>query len=227
MKLFASRRHRRVAIAGVGAFALALAGLYLVAWTYYPFLFDPEQLRAAVERFGPAAPLVYIAAHAIQVIFMAIPGYAMAVVGGILFGPVLGTAYTMVGVTLGSTVAFLVARRYGRPVVERMIHEDALERFDSFTGTAGVPGLFLFVLVPVLPEDVISFVAGLSGFGLPTFVAVMFFGRLPAAAVAVLAGDGIAASRFIEAGIWGGSLVLASAYTYRYRDEILERISEY
>jgi uncharacterized membrane protein YdjX (TVP38/TMEM64 family) len=155
---------------------------------------------------------------------MAIPGYAMAVVGGYLFGAVNGTAYTMIGVTVGSTIAFLIARIWGRRLVERMLTEDILERFDGFSEKAGVPGLFLFVLVPVLPEDVISFVAGLAQFRLWVFVLVMFFGRLPAAAVAVLAGDGVAAGQYIEAGIWIATLILASVYTYYYRDAIIERI---
>jgi uncharacterized membrane protein YdjX (TVP38/TMEM64 family) len=156
---------------------------------------------------------------------MAIPGYAMAVVGGVLFGPFFGTVYTMIGVTVGSGIAFLIARRYGRPLVERMIHDDALETFDGFVENAGLTGLFLFVLIPVLPEDVISFVAGLSNFRLPVFLVIVFFGRLPAAVVAVLAGDGLAASQYLEAGVWLLSLVFASVYTYYYRDTIMERIT--
>ena len=224
MKVFSSRRHRWIAIAGLVAFAVGLSSLYLGLRTYFPFLFEPDELRVMVEQFGLMAPIVYVIAHTVQVVVVALPGYAMAVVGGILFGPLLGTTYTMIGVTLGSTIAFLIARLYGRSVVERLLHEDALERFDAFTEKAGVPGLFLFVLIPVLPEDVISFVAGLSHFRLSVFVVVVFLGRLPAAAVAVLAGDGIAASQFLDAGLWLSSLVFASAGTYYYRDDILKRI---
>ena len=224
VKVFTSRRDRRLASAGLATFGIGIVSFYLAVRTYFPLLFDPEKLRAVVQDFGLIAPLVYVIAHAVQVVLMAIPGYAMAVVGGILFGPFFGTVYTMIGVTVGSAIAFLIARSYGRPIVERMIREDALDRFDTFTEKAGLPGLFLFVLVPVLPEDVISFVAGLSEFRLSVFVVIMFFGRLPAAAVAVLAGDGIAARQFLEAGIWASSLVLASVYTYYYRDAIFERI---
>lgn len=223
-QIFTSKRYRRLAIVGLVAFALGLLAIYLLVSTYFPFIYDAEKLRAMLAEFGVIAPLVYTVAHIIQVVFMAIPGYAMAVVGGYLFGTLYGTAYTMIGVTVGSAIAFGIARIWGRPLVERMLTEDVIDRFDTFTDTAGIPGLFLFVLVPVLPEDVISFVAGLAQFRLSVFVAVMFFGRLPAAAVAVLAGDGVAGGQYIEAGIWISTLVLASAYTYYYRDAILHRI---
>lgn len=225
--MFASPRYRWLAIAGIVVFGLSLAGLYLTLRAYFPFIFNVSELRAFLQQFGVLSPIVYIFAHTIQVVTMAIPGYAIAVVGGVLFGPFFGTVYTMIGVTAGSAIAFLIARNYGRPLVERMIHEDALDRFDVFIQNAGLPGLFLFVLIPVLPEDVISFVAGLSHFRLSVFLIAIFLGRLPAAAVAVLAGDGIATNQFLEAGIWLFSLAFASVYTYYYRDRLLERISAF
>jgi uncharacterized membrane protein YdjX (TVP38/TMEM64 family) len=227
VRVFASPRYRRLAIAGIVVFGLSLASLYLTLRAYFPFIFNTSELRALLQQFGVLSPAVYIFAHTIQVVTMAIPGYAIAVVGGVLFGPFFGTVYTMIGVTVGSAIAFLIARNYGRPLVERMIHEDALDRFDAFIQNAGLPGLFLFVLIPVLPEDVISFVAGLSHFRLSVFLIAIFLGRLPAAAVAVLAGDGIATNQFLEASIWLLSLVFASVYTYYYRDHLLERISAF
>jgi len=224
VKVFKNKRYRRLAIAGLVAFVVGLLSIYLLVSTYLPFIYNAEKLRAILQEFGIIAPAVYTVAHIIQVVFMAIPGYAMAVVGGYLFGTVWGTAYTMIGVIVGSTVAFLIARIWGRPLVERMLTEDVLERFDTFTDSAGIPGLFLFVLVPVLPEDVISFVAGLAQFRLSVFVAVMFLGRLPAATVAVMAGDGFAGGHYIEGGIWISTLVLACGYTYYYRDPIMDRI---
>lgn len=224
MKIFKSKRHRRLAIAGLLAFAIGLFTIYWLVSTYVPFVYDAEQLRSTIQEFGVLAPIVYTIAHTIQVVFMAIPGYAMAVVGGYLFGAVHGTAYTMIGVTLGATITFVIARVWGRPVVERFLTEDVLERFDETAESAGVPGLFLFVLVPVLPEDVISFVAGVADFRLWVFVVITFVGRLPAAAVAVMAGDGVAAGHYVEAGIWIATLLLAIAYTYYYRDPILQRV---
>jgi uncharacterized membrane protein YdjX (TVP38/TMEM64 family) len=224
VNVFASRRYRWLTIAALVAFGALMIGLNLAVRTYLPFVFDPSEARRVIEQFDLVAPAVYVAAHTVQVVLMAIPGYVMAVVGGALFGPVMGTLYTMLGVTAGSAIAFLLARRYGRPVVERVLREDTLERFDSFAQQAGSPELFLFVLIPVLPEDVISFVAGLSDFRLSVFVLVMFLGRLPAAAVAVLAGDGFATGGYLEASLWILSLVAASAYTYYYRTEILDRL---
>jgi len=222
VEIFKSPRHRRRAALALGAFAVGLGSLYLTAITHEQAV--TELVRSLLDRSGILAPLVYIAGHTIQVVLMAIPGYVMAFAGGAFFGAFWGTVYTMIGVTLGSVIAFLIARRFGRSIVERMIDEEALDRFDTFAQEAGVPSLFVFVLVPVLPEDVISFVAGVAQFRLWVFALVMFVGRLPAAVLAVLAGDGFAQGQLVEGSVWLLALLAACAVTYYYRTPIMERI---
>jgi len=220
MQVFTSKRNRRIATLAVVGLAVVLVGTYLLVRAYAPFLLDAEAMRAWVGEFGAFAPLVFIIAQVAQVIVAPIPGQVTAVVGGYLFGPVAGTAYSMVGVTVGSVIAFLIAQRYGRPVVERMIDGALLDRFDGFVETLGVPGLFLFVVIPGLPDDVICFLAGLAHFRLFVFVGVMFIGRLPAYIVTNFAGDGLATGTVLEAVVLVAALIVFSLYAYRKRDEI-------
>ena len=220
MNVFTSKRSRRIAVLAAVGLVVVLAGGYLLVRTYAPFLFDAEAMRDWVGEFGAFAPLVFIVAQVAQVIVAPIPGQVTAIVGGYLFGPAAGTAYSMVGVTVGSAIAFLIAQRYGRPVVERMIDEALLDRFDGFVETLGVPGLLLFVVIPGLPDDVICFLAGLAHFRLFVFVGVMFVGRLPAYVVTNFAGDGLATGNVVEAVVLVAALVVFSLYAYRKREKI-------
>lgn len=220
MQVFTSKRNRRIAILAAVGLTVVLVGAYLLVRVYAPFLFDAEAMRAWVDKFGASAPLVFVVAQVAQVIVAPIPGQVTALVGGYLFGPVAGTAYSMVGVTIGSAIAFLIAERYGRPVVERMIDESLIDRFDGFVETLGIPGLFFFVVIPGLPDDVICFLAGLAHFRLLMFVGVMFAGRLPAYIVTNFAGDGLATGHVVEATVAVAALVVFSLYAYRKREEI-------
>ncbi len=220
MKVFTSKRNRRIASLAAAGLVVGLVGAYLLVRAYAPFLFDAAAMREWVGQFGAFAPLVFIIAQVAQVIIAPIPGQVTALVGGYLFGPTAGTAYSMVGVTVGSAIAFLIAQQYGRPVVERMIDGALLDRFDGFVETLGVPGLFLFVVIPGLPDDVICFLAGLAHFRLFVFVSVMLVGRLPAYIVTNFAGDGLATGNVIEAVVLVAALVVFSLYAYRKRDEI-------
>ena len=220
MKVFSSRRSRNLAILGSVVLVVAMvAGYYALRW-YVPFVFDAAEMRDWISQFGIYAPAVFVGAQVLQVIFAPIPGQVAALVGGYLFGPVAGTAYSMVGVTIGSAIAFSIANHYGRPVVEKLLHEEIVDRFDEFAETVGLPGLFLFVLIPGLPDDAVCFLAGLAHYRLWVFVAIMAIGRLPAYVATNFAGDSLANGKFIEAMVIIGVLAALSAIAYRNRERI-------
>ena len=226
IQVFRSQQTRRLAIGVIAAFATGIVVIYALAQTYFPVLFDPEELNRVVQRFGPLAPPFYILVHIIQVVVMALPGYALAVGGGYLFGPVAGITYTMIGVTIGSSISFLLARRYGRQIVEEMILETHIQRFDNAVQSAGAPGLLLFVLVPVFPEDVLCWLAGLAHYRFRVFILVMFLGRLPPAVITVSAGNGIAAGHFLQTAALISSFLGIALCTYYYRKEILDHVGK-
>lgn len=90
------------------------------------------------------------------------PGQIVSLVGGVLFGTVWGVVYTMIGAAIGFTMIFGLTRRLGRPFVERFVSPRLLERFDYLNGRGGALALFVVFLLPALPDDVISFIAGLT-----------------------------------------------------------------
>lgn len=226
IQVFTSRRNRRLALGGIAVFATGIIALYILIQTYFPIVFHPEEVKTVVQRFGLFAPLIYILVHIVQVLVMALPGYALAVGGGYLFGPVAGISYTMIGVTIGSSISFLLARRYGRQIVEQMILKTHIQRFDNAVQSAGAPGLLLFVLVPIFPEDVLCWLAGLAHYRFRVFVVVMFLGRLPPAVITVSAGNGIAAGHLLQTAVWVSSFLGIALYTYYYRKEILDRVGK-
>ncbi len=69
----------------------------------------PENLRSLQEQAGVFAPLGFIIIYSIATV-LAVPGTILTLSAGALFGPLLGTLWTVFGATLGATAAFLVAR---------------------------------------------------------------------------------------------------------------------
>jgi uncharacterized membrane protein YdjX (TVP38/TMEM64 family) len=224
MKLFTSRAARRRAILGLLAVLAVLAAVTIAVRRYASFLLDPAALEAWIEGFGVLSPVVFILVQATQVVVAPIPGQATAVVGGYLFGPYWGTLYSMVGVMLGSAVAFSIAKWYGRPAVERLVHERLLERFDGFVEETGLLGLFVFVAIPGLPDDVVCFVAGLTRFGLGVFLVVMTLGRLPAYLLTNIAGGNLAEGQVVRALVVLAVVVGFSVVAYLNRARIQQTV---
>src|SRR5262249_45026532 len=80
---------------------------------------DQEALKEFIEDAGVYAPLVCIAMNFIQVVIFFIPGEVTQIVSGLAFGTVWGFIYSFIGLVLGSMFNFYIARRLGRPFVEK------------------------------------------------------------------------------------------------------------
>lgn len=220
MELFSSARARRRAVLLVAAVAAGFLALYLALRRYAPFVFDQRELRVWIDGFGVLAPVVFTLLQTAQVVLAPIPGQVVAFVAGYLFGPVAGTVYSLVGVLLGSAIAFMLSKRYGREFVEGMLNDEVVERFDGFVSRVGFPGLLAFVLVPGLPDDAICFLAGLTNWRLRTFMVAIAIGRLPAYVLTVYAGGELASGRFAGAIALIGVVVALSVVGY-YKQEAI------
>ena len=220
MKFFSSREARWRVVLAVVLLGAGFVALYVSLRRYAPFVFDTEALRVWIDQFGVFAPLVFVLVQATQVVVAPIPGQIVALVAGYLFGAVAGTVYSLVGVLIGSAIAFSLAKRYGRPFVENVLHEDILTRFDGFVDRVGIPGLIVFVLIPGLPDDAICFLSGLTTWRLRTFMAVIAVGRLPAYVITVYAGGELADGQFLSGAVLIGVVISLSLVGYYNQDRI-------
>jgi uncharacterized membrane protein YdjX (TVP38/TMEM64 family) len=226
MRLFSSRADRWRGILILLLVSVAFFGLYLATRRYASFVFNAAELRVWISQFGIFAPLVFVLIQALQVIVAPIPGQVVALVAGYLFGPFWGTVYSLTGVLIGSTVAFSLAKRYGRSFVVDILHEDVVNRFDEFVERVGAPGLFAFVIIPGLPDDAICFLSGLTPLRLRTFIAVISVGRLPAYVITVYAGGELASGRFLSAIALIGVVVVASVVGYYKQEAVRDFVAD-
>ena len=62
-----------------------------------------------VQKFGPWGPIIFIAIYGLGAVLF-LPGWVFTISAGLVYGVFLGTVVALSGATLGSTLAFLVAR---------------------------------------------------------------------------------------------------------------------
>jgi len=162
------------------ALLAVLLGLLVTHDGYYLTLFqDAVRLRKWVHNWGAWAPLGIIALQMTQVLLAPIPGHVVGLASGYLFGVAWGTLYSVVGTALGSRVAFVLARTYGRPLVERLLPPDTLARLDAGAQRRGLFFFVLLFLLPFLPDDIACLVAGLTPIPISALMLAVLAGRPP------------------------------------------------
>ncbi len=141
---------------------------------------DDKKLEEYISRAGNAGwmAIVFILLQFSQVVLLPIPSTVTVAAGSALFGPLLGSVYSLIGIMLGSVCAFLVGRYAGYRVVAWMIGKETLDKWQQ--KIKGKDKLFLsaMFLLPVFPDDVLCFVAGLSSMSFVFFTVVILISRV-------------------------------------------------
>lgn len=123
---------------------------------------DVEKLQEYLKKAGIWMPITYIVLQFLQVVILPIPGIVSTAAGVAIFGPLLTSIYSVIGILLGSFLAFYIGRKWGNKTVAWMIGEETLDKWQK--KLKGKDNLFLTMmfLLPLFPDDILCFVAGLS-----------------------------------------------------------------
>ncbi len=171
---------------------LTLAGVLTVGAIWSATSLDLEMSAERFERLvadlGPWGPLGVIAlmvAHS----FVPFPAELVAFAAGAAYGVVWGAALVWIGAMIGASVAFWLARRLGRPFVERMLRAKERDALDRWSRVHGAPTLLAARFVPVIAFNLINYAAGLTKVTWWTFLWTTGLGILPLTVLMVAMGD--------------------------------------
>jgi len=151
-----------------------------------------EWLLSQVDENRVLTVLAFITLYA-AVAGFSLPGATVASIsGGFLFGLWFGTAWNVIGATIGATLLFLAART----VFADILHEKAgpwLKKVEAQFQENAFSYLLFLRLVPIFPFFAVNLVPAFLGVRLSTFVITTFFGIIPGGLVYTSFGAGLGA----------------------------------
>lgn len=213
---------RKSVIGGLVALFLLAVGLYIAVAMIFDisFALDASGFQEWVDQFGPLGPLLFIGALAAAVLFAPIPNLPILIAAGLAWGPLLGTVYSLAGLTIGSAVAFQVSRWAGRRHLARLVGTRTAERIDRATSRYGGTLVFWARLLPATNFDWISFAAGMTSIRFRTFTLYSTLGMAPPTLLTVAAGDSLGRDfrlTIVLIGVWLLGVVSSAAYFWHRR----------
>jgi uncharacterized membrane protein YdjX (TVP38/TMEM64 family) len=170
------------------AAALGLAAA--LAWAFRQgFDVDADGVRDRLLDLGAFGPIVYVGVYALQVVVAPIPGLPIGAAAGFVFGLAPALLYGTVGLAIGTLVALVSGRLWGRRVLARVAGPGVLARWERLR-VVDSPLTWLAIFLGPSP-DLVLFVAGMSRIPLPRLFVIAMVGRAPAMATATLLGAGL------------------------------------
>lgn len=218
------RKNLNIACRAAALFLFVAAVIYL-SFRYAPMLAELPARQDDIKALGAHGVAIFILIQIFQVVVAAIPGEAVQIAGGYIYGTFWGTVYLLIGAGIGSGLVFFLARLLGFRLVRIMAPKEKLDKFyNLLNGPKSELIIFLLFLTPGLPKDVLTYIAGLTPIRPGRFIVLALAGRLPALAASCYIG-----ANFQRENYTAGVTVLAAGIILFclgliYKDRILERI---
>jgi len=203
-----------------GALAIMGVALWLALSGRLDRFSDWDTLSSLLAVLGRWSLPFLVAAQAIQVLIPVIPSQLLGMAAGVLYGTIGGTLVCLVGVGIGSWLAIRLARRYGRPYVERHATPETIDRIDQLAQRYGTWAFFFVALIPILPTDVGCFVAGLTKLRTRSLMLPIMLGRLPGVLILNLLGATSTRISFETMVVITAFTLATAAILFHIRDKI-------
>jgi uncharacterized membrane protein YdjX (TVP38/TMEM64 family) len=137
--------------------------LLLLFLIHYNYFLNPDRTIGYLKSIHPYDDLAFIALQVLQGLSAGIiPGAVTEFIGGYLYGSILGTVYSTLGLGIGSLLAFYLARSYGLAVVKKVVKGSIMEEYHQFMVKREALMTFVLFLIPGFPKAAFCYLAGLG-----------------------------------------------------------------
>ncbi|MCU0081156.1 TVP38/TMEM64 family protein [Extibacter muris] len=157
---------------------ISLCGVLFKA--YMDGKFDSvETLQQYIAGFGLLAPVILVIIQAAQVVLPVLPGFLGCIVGAVMFGWAGGFWCNYIGISLGSLIAFLLARKYGQGLVYKIFPEKKYEKWSNWVAESKSYTVFLFLgmVLPLFPDDFFCYFTGITKMTFRRFLIIIIVGK--------------------------------------------------
>jgi len=140
-------------------------------------LYDINKLRSIIGNNKIIAPFIFLILCTVRPLLL-LPVGIFSTLGGLMFGALLGTFYTLVGSILGSIIAYFLAKKFGKDLVDRLL-KGRYSRIKINSKENGFIITFILRVVPILPFDAVSYICGISNITFKDYLLGTIIGIIP------------------------------------------------
>ncbi|MBO9597049.1 MAG: TVP38/TMEM64 family protein [Cohnella sp.] len=137
-----------------------------------------DDIQNLLHRYSELGPLPGILLPLLEAFLPILPLVVFVVANASAYGMWLGFLYSWIGVSVGSLLVFMIARklsvRYGERIRRRY---PKAEKFFDFVERKGFTPIFLLSCFPFSPSVIVNIAAGMSKIQLHTFLTAVLLGK--------------------------------------------------
>ena len=222
------QRAKRSFVIHVSLLALFLLVIVVISIKFGPditrLISSPQRFREFLAAYGPLSALIYIIFHVIQVVIAFIPGEVVQIAGGYVFGTPLGTLYSVVGVLLGTLIVFFTTRALGHTLVSTFVPAKNFEKFEFLINSPKSEiAMFVLFLIPGVPKDALTYIAGLTPIRPLRFLVISMVGRFPGLLGSAYIGANLQRKNYLPVFVLSCAALILFVLGVLVKDKVIDR----
>ena len=172
-----------------------IAILFVFLFIYSAFelqeskMLNTKNVTHFLSQFGPLASVLYVLLMVLAVV-TPIPDSLVTVAGGYLFGPVLGSVFSLLGLAIGTSFDFWLARGLGRSFVAKKFPH-SIQLIDRYAQKSGWWTVFIMRVLPSVTFDFVGYSAGLSSMPYGIYLGSTLLGAVPMTLFTIFIGNSL------------------------------------
>lgn len=185
-------------------------------------------LKDWIKSIGIWGPVVFISIYTISTVAL-IPGSAMTVAAGAMFGSVMGVVVASLASISGAVLSFLVARYFARESVAKWLEkQEKFRKLDELTEKHGSIIVAITRLVPLFPFTLLNYGFGMTKVPFKIYVLWSWLCMIPGTIMYVVGSDAIVTATREGKVPWAlvfvfASIIIIIAFLVRHARNILQK----
>lgn len=219
----------------IGKFVILLViviGIPLLVYFKNPEIIDHfsslESVNSMLEQYKTGSIFVYIGIQIFQIVVSIIPGQIIQFAAGYAFNFWLAYLFSIIGIGLGTAVTFYIAKILGTGFIHLVFGEERISKYlKRINSKKGIVILFLLFLIPGVPKDMLSYVAGVSEIKFFPYLIINLVARTPALMGTILIGTFFRSHSYVGMYILIGVAVVLFVLGIIFKDKVLKQLDKF
>jgi uncharacterized membrane protein YdjX (TVP38/TMEM64 family) len=187
-----------------------------------------SDLPSIIKAHRDVAFVALVFLQMLQILVCFIPGQPIQFASSYLYGLLGGYIISIIGAVIGSILTYYIAQFLGSNAMHLLFGEKRVKDYmNKLNSSKAYTMIFLIYLIPGIPKDLLSYVAGISDIRLRPFLMVSTVGRSPGIIESLLFGMFWADKNYVGLAIVAVITLTILIVCFVKKDSIMAMISSY
>lgn len=184
-------------------------------------------LEIYIESLGFFGIFVLMFVQILQVVIAIIPGEAVEVLAGLLYGTLLGFVICEIGMIIGTIIIYYFVKKVGKSRIEKVNEDEKYTKFKILNDAQSLEMLtFIMFFIPGTPKDLLTYFMPFTKIESKKFFTIVAIARMPSILSSTYAGSSLSEGEWVKMTLTFLFIMVTGILGIKYNNQIVEYFSK-